>query len=734
MESEIVQNYCKLASLEDDEMDEIDYDDGMCLFFDAVQRSIETNNELSDETSPQESTTIDAWSILCRSIGKQEWKSAVDQFRDPHLGTSLRTQQRKKQKASVPLPSNQRTLFDCRFTKAPRTPVAEVDLNDPIQIEESEAEEICGFDVCRLRAHATFLGQLLKCRNERTMNAETRNQSKMEYMRLNSVYLYFSLLLKHFDEGSKITRTVAAQMVAGSLSIISVCETYAPRLVRSWGFEFYQHGKLVAYQQGKHKKTDSLIDVEGVRESCIEYLINERQEKRSPFGLKTFIQNEVLPRFDGFGTTIHVNTCRIWMEEYLGFSKRSLIRKGIYTDGHERSDVVRDRQRFLRDMEAHQLLMSKFIESSRMRIVANEKIVEPIFYEEEPTLKNDEKKHVFIVQDECTFYANDGLKKGWLHEGEAPTFKPKSDGYSLMVSEFLCECHGPLFKINAEGQKEYARVIFHAGKDNYFNADKLLVQLQEKVVACFEHLHPDCVGVFAFDNSLVHLKSYMNVNLLNVNTGPNQKLSNVVEPITTKFICSNAETGESDIKEQPIVYWQNEKMIVKGLVDIVKERGLWVEDMKSRCRDAKKCKENSCCCAYRVLQQQPDFANRFSITEDYLHSSGHKTIRFPRYHCELNHIELFWGEAKRYCRRNCDYSKDSLMETLEKAFESIPLWKIQKFSRFCRKYMDAYRNGLTGEVLEASVKKRAQHRGPANQSIQLAIDPSMKVIHSSKNC
>ncbi len=115
----------------------------------------------SDETSPQESTTIDAWSILFRSIGEHEWKNAVDQFRDPHLGTSLRTQQRKTQKASAPLPSNQRTLFDCRFTKAPQTPVAEVDLNDAIQ-----TEEICGFDVCRPRVGlVSFLGQHLKCRN-----------------------------------------------------------------------------------------------------------------------------------------------------------------------------------------------------------------------------------------------------------------------------------------------------------------------------------------------------------------------------------------------------------------------------------------------------------------------------------------------------------------------------------------------------------------------------------------
>ena len=29
-------------------------------------------------------------------------------------------------------------------------------------------------------------------------------------------------------------------------------------------------------------------------------------------------------------------------------------------------------------------------------------------------------------------------------------------------------------------------------------------------------------------------------------------------------------------------------------------------------------------------------------------SRGHRVIFFPRYHCELNMIEMYWGKAKRF--------------------------------------------------------------------------------------
>ncbi|CAJ0745412.1 1357_t:CDS:2 [Entrophospora sp. SA101] len=73
----------------------------------------------------------------------------------------------------------------------------------------------------------------------------------------------------------------------------------------------------------------------------------------------------------------------------------------------------------------------------------------PIFEGEEmeniiwPALDLYEKIHILVTHDESTFYANDGIKKFWGPQGEQP-LRPKSQGASLHISEFLCETIGRL--------------------------------------------------------------------------------------------------------------------------------------------------------------------------------------------------------------------------------------------------------------------------------------------------
>ena len=55
---------------------------------------------------------------------------------------------------------------------------------------------------------------------------------------------------------------------------------------------------------------------------------------------------------------------------------------------------------------------------------------------------------------------------------------------------------------------------------------------------------------------------------------------------------------------------------------------------------------NQWCCMYRVLSLQEDFTNEKSLIQHYLEGRGHICMYLPKFHCELNLIELLWGYAK----------------------------------------------------------------------------------------
>ena len=94
----------------------------------------------------------------------------------------------------------------------------------------------------------------------------------------------------------------------------------------------------------------------------------------------------------------------------------------MYIDGHEREDVKKYR-------------VEKFMEKYGGDDM---NIVEP------PELSQGEKRHVLVVHDESLFYSNDGVSSMWVHP-KHPPLRKKGKGRCIMLSEFLCECHGRLF-------------------------------------------------------------------------------------------------------------------------------------------------------------------------------------------------------------------------------------------------------------------------------------------------
>jgi hypothetical protein len=87
----------------------------------------------------------------------------------------------------------------------------------------------------------------------------------------------------------------------------------------------------------------------------------------------------------------------------------------------------------------------------------------------------------------------------------------------------------------------------------------------------------------------------------------------------------------------------------KGMEIIIRERGLWPEgdpDLLAQCPGFRCLPDRVDCCCRRILFLQPDFVSQKSQLQELVESRGHLCDFYPKYHCELNFIEQYWGAAK----------------------------------------------------------------------------------------
>ena len=77
----------------------------------------------------------------------------------------------------------------------------------------------------------------------------------------------------------------------------------------------------------------------------------------------------------------------------------------------------------------------------------------------------------------------------------------------------------------------------------------------------------------------------------------------------------------------------------KGMQRILQERGFNVQKLRAKCSPV--CPiENKDCCMAHLLSQQDDFKNQASMIEVLIREAGHECIFLPKFHCELNPIEM----------------------------------------------------------------------------------------------
>ena len=217
---------------------------------------------------------------------------------------------------------------------------------------------------------------------------------------------------------------------------------------------------------------------------------------------------------------------------------------------------------------------------------------------------------------------------------------------------------------------------------------------------------PQYNAVWAFDNSCNHscfARDALRVEKMNLSPGGKQAL------MRDTFFNGQRQVMVFSL-DHPVEELRGK---AKWMNQLLLERGLWKDGLVKTCggcRAGEKDPEQLECYAQRILELQPDFLAQKSLLEEIAESEGQKIIFYPKFHCEFNFIEMFWGRAKAYARENCDYTFAGLQKTVLLALESVDLEVICKFARRSFRYIDAYRLGLTGEDAERQVKKYKSHR------------------------
>lgn len=86
----------------------------------------------------------------------------------------------------------------------------------------------------------------------------------------------------------------------------------------------------------------------------------------------------------------------------------------------------------------------------------------------------------------------------------------------------------------------------------------------------------------------------------------------------------------------------------KGIQQVLIERGLFNPALRLDCDDCKKkISEDpgrylrTDCCHRRVMASQPDFLNQLPGIVEIVKAAGHDCIFYPKFHCELNYIEMY---------------------------------------------------------------------------------------------
>ena len=222
----------------------------------------------------------------------------------------------------------------------------------------------------------------------------------------------------------------------------------------------------------------------------------------TPNVFRQHILKNTFPLF-GISKIISRRTATHWMYK-LGFKPQE-YHKSLYFDGHERTDVVEARKKYIQDFTMYR---------KQSRVCGGKKLDVSVLVD--PELLGDSKETVVIFHDESTIHAKEKPRLAWLLPG-TQEIRSKSSGRLIHISDFILETTGRLKLSDDQFLESQTRTgikpesadcatVIYPGStgDKWWDMEQLCHQVSQKAIPIFETLHPNSQAVFIFDCSSAH--------------------------------------------------------------------------------------------------------------------------------------------------------------------------------------------------------------------------------------
>ena len=227
-----------------------------------------------------------------------------------------------------------------------------------------------------------------------------------------------------------------------------------------------------------------------------------------------------------------------------------------------------------------------------------------------------------------------------------------------------------------------------------------MIKQLKVMIKIFEVTHLNCIGIFTFDQSSAHegfAEDSLKVKKMNVNPAKKQsRLRDTIIPLSNpdpapgeedtrgriQHMCFPADHPDPNLRDKPKrirAVLEERKSVWDRFTTICRECGKKVVGKCAACTKSElsKDKERSIaiaeameqgevpltedtftaseipsnttdewCCMYKTLSLQDDFQSEKPLIQLIIEHAGHVCLFLPRFHCELNAIEMLWGFRK----------------------------------------------------------------------------------------